>query len=421
MNVANSTSGLFNLSAYPVCVDNDTSDPITILTRYVVPVLFGIVDIIGFSGNLLVIIVITGYASMRNSTTILIVSLALADLSFIIFCVPFTAMVYVTTTWPLPEVLCKLYFFTTYFSVYCSVYTLVLMCLDRFLAVVFPLRSRTWRTTRNTVIAVIVMWILIITATTPMFITSQIIYAIDTDNKTTCQRPICHNGWIFEHTAEGVVTGMNQYRSRVFYGLFFVFGYAYPLAIICVFYSILIKELLCGRVSKMSKSVESHRGKRKATKLVIVVVIVFAACWLPIQVVFLIQNFYHDIPTIAFRFFHILGNILSYGNSCVNPILYAFFSDTFRIGFASLLCMDKSKMRTVHLDSNVGQSEMLLDDAVIRKPVVADGQESPVHSFSGCQVKKRQSKEVSFAESVCVHLMKPVTQHSPEISHIVID
>ncbi|CDI97028.1 allatostatin A receptor [Echinococcus multilocularis] len=409
-------SDAFNLSTYPVCVDVDVSDPIIILTRYVVPVLFGIVDIIGFSGNLLVIIVITGFATMRNSANILIVSLAMADLSFIIFCVPFTAMVYVTGNWPLPEMLCKLYLFTTYFSVYCSVYTLVLMCLDRFLAVVYPLQSRLWRTTRNTVITVIIMWIIVTGATLPISITSRIIYAIDMDNVTSCQRPICHNGWIFEVTPEGVVTGMNQYHSRIFYGAFFALGYAFPLTMICIFYSILLRELLCGRVSKMSKSVEAHRGKRKATKLVIVVVIVFAACWLPIQVVFMIQNFYKDIPTISFRLFHILGNILSYGNSCVNPILYAFFSDTFRMGFASLICLDKSKMRNVRLESNVGQSELMMSEQPsTKKSAITLPDDSPVviTASSDGHTKRGPPKEVLFVESVCVH---PLTQYTSDIA-----
>ncbi|KAH9280108.1 Allatostatin-A receptor [Echinococcus granulosus] len=414
-------SDAFNLSTYPVCVDVDVSDPITILTRYVVPVLFGIVDIIGFSGNLLVIIVITGFATMRNSANILIVSLAMADLSFIIFCVPFTAMVYVTGNWPLPEMLCKLYLFTTYFSVYCSVYTLVLMCLDRFLAVVYPLQSRLWRTTRNTVITVIIMWIIVTSATLPISITSRIIYAIDMDNVTSCQRPICHNGWIFEVTPEGVVTGMNQYHSRIFYGVFFALGYAFPLTMICIFYSILLRELLCGRVSKMSKSVEAHRGKRKATKLVIVVVIVFAACWLPIQVVFMIQNFYKDIPTISFRFFHILGNILSYGNSCVNPILYAFFSDTFRMGFASLICLDKSKMRNVRLESNVGQSELMMSEQPsTKKSAITLPDDSPVviTASSDGHKKRGPPKEVLFVESVCVH---PLTQYTSDIANNLVN
>ena len=406
-----------NFSTYPVCIDNDVSNPITILTRYVVPVLFGIVDIIGFSGNLLVIIVIVGYATMRNSTNILIVSLALADLSFIIFCVPFTAMVYVTGTWPLPQSLCQLYIFTTYFSVYCSVYTLVLMCFDRFLAVVFPLRSRLWRTKKNTIITVIITWIVIIFATMPISLSSRVFYVTETDNVTMCHRLICHNGWIIEHTREGILTGVNGYHSRIFYGIFFALGYAFPLTMICIFYSILIKELLCGRVAKMSKSLEAHRGKRKATKLVIVVVIVFAACWLPIQVVFMIQNFYDDIPTVTFRFFHILGNILSYGNSCVNPILYAFFSDTFRMGFASLLCLDKSKMRNVRLDSNVGQSELQLDNTnSSKKPIITVQEEIPV--VSTIPNDRITKKEVSFVECVCVH---PLTQYPPEIAQNLID
>lgn len=410
----------FNLSAYPVCTQSDPSYPITILTRYVVPVLFGIVDIIGFSGNLLVIIVIAGYATMRNSTNILIVSLALADLSFIIFCVPFTAMVYVTELWPLPDFFCKLYNFTTYFSVFCSVYTLVLMSLDRFLAVVFPLRSRLWRTTKNTIMTLIIMWITLIAANLPIFIASRIIYIIDGDEESSCRRTMCHTVWIFQLTDNDVVTDMNQSISKIFYGAFFVLGYAFPLTLICLFYSILIRELLCGRVSTMSKSVEAHRGKKKATKLVIVVVIVFAACWLPIQVVFMIQNFYSDTSTMTFRLFHIMGNIMSYGNSCVNPILYAFFSNTFRAGFASLICLDKSKMRNVPYESNVDHTEMMnAKDHARRTPMTSVQEELQRGvTVNVRNMKKGNQKEVSFVESVCVH---PLTQYSLEGAENLID
>ncbi|KAM7542089.1 hypothetical protein Aperf_G00000004682 [Anoplocephala perfoliata] len=162
----------------------------------------------------------------------------------------------------------------------------------------------------------------------------------------------------------------------------------------------------------MSKSPEAHRGKKKATKLVIVVVIVFAACWLPIQVVFMIQNFYSDTSTMAFRLFHIMGNILSYGNSCVNPILYAFFSNAFRAGFASLICLDKSKMRNVPYESKVDQTEMLHAENTRRTTVISVHEEPPRgDNVNVRHMKKGNQKEVSFVESVCVH---PLTQYPPE-------
>ncbi|KAM3185535.1 hypothetical protein ACTXT7_006141 [Hymenolepis weldensis] len=409
----------YNLSAYPNCPANEPVDYLIKLQRYVVPILFGIVDVIGFTGNLLVIIVIAGYSTMRNSTNILILSLALADVSFIIFCVPFTAMVYALEIWPLPDFFCKIYNFSTFLSAYCSVYTLVLMSLDRFLAVVFPLRSRLWRTTKNTVITLIIMWIILIAANLPIPILSRTFYWIEFDQESGCKRRMCHISWMVQLTYNDVPININQENSKFFYTIFFVLGYAFPLALICLFYSVLLKELLCGRVSKMSKSVEAHKGKRKATKLVIIVISVFAACWLPIQVIFMYQSFYSDSSTMTFRVFHIMGNVLAYANSCVNPLLYAFFSDTFRAGFTSLICMDKSKMRDIQYESNADQSEMLsVRNHIIQMPATSVQEKSPRKASANNRSMKIHQKEVAFVESVCVH---PLTQYSPERAENLIE
>lgn len=70
------------------------------IVSVVVPILFGIIFVVGLFGNALVVIVVTGNAQMRNTTNILIINLAVADLLFIIFCVPFTAADYVLSYWP---------------------------------------------------------------------------------------------------------------------------------------------------------------------------------------------------------------------------------------------------------------------------------------------------------------------------------
>ena len=78
---------------------------------------------------------------MRSTTNLLIINLAVADLLFIVFCVPFTATDYVLPFWPFGEIWCKIVQYLIVVTAYASVYTLVLMSLDRFLAVVHPITS----------------------------------------------------------------------------------------------------------------------------------------------------------------------------------------------------------------------------------------------------------------------------------------
>lgn len=62
--------------------------------------------------------VVTANQQMRSTTNLLIINLAVADILFVIFCVPFTATDYVFTEWPFGDIWCKfvssIFFITKY-------------------------------------------------------------------------------------------------------------------------------------------------------------------------------------------------------------------------------------------------------------------------------------------------------------------
>lgn len=67
--------------------------------------------------------------------------------------------------------------------------------------------------------------------------------------------------------------------------------------------------------------------------MVIVVVVLFIASWLPIQM-FQLFMFFHTIPrSRGWYFFKMFAHTLSYANSCVNPFIYAFLNDGFKKSF----------------------------------------------------------------------------------------
>ena len=63
-----------------------------------VPILFSIIILVGFVGNILVVSIICMNKSMKTTTNLLILNLAVADILFIIFCIPFTAADYYLTS-----------------------------------------------------------------------------------------------------------------------------------------------------------------------------------------------------------------------------------------------------------------------------------------------------------------------------------
>lgn len=131
----------------------------TIFAKKKVPIIFGLIVVVGFIGNALVVVVVAANQQMRNTTNLLIINLALADLLFIVFCVPFTAADYALPFWPFGDVWCKIVQYLVFVTAYASVYTLVLMSLDRYLAVVHPIASMSVRTEANTYLAIAVTWV----------------------------------------------------------------------------------------------------------------------------------------------------------------------------------------------------------------------------------------------------------------------
>lgn len=60
------------------------------IVSIVVPILFSVIFLVGFVGNVLVIITVLCNQQMRNTTNLLILNLSFADLLFVCFCVPAT-------------------------------------------------------------------------------------------------------------------------------------------------------------------------------------------------------------------------------------------------------------------------------------------------------------------------------------------
>jgi allatostatin receptor len=293
--------------------------------RVIIPIIFGLIVALGLLGNLLVIVVIIMNQQMRSTTNILILNLAIADLCFIVFCVPFTATGYALPKWPFGVVWCKIVQYLIYVCAYASVYTLVVMSLDRYLAVVHPISSMSVRNQANTVRILIILWVVILVAHIPLLLDFEVVsYVYYGEFRSTC---------INKYSATA-----NSKMLKLFFGSFFFFGYVLPLSLICVLYGFMLKRLLYGVVPGGSQRAESIRSKKRVTKMVVIVVAIFALCWLPIQVVFMCQNFGDFSEEVMYIAIQMMANCLAYMNSCVNPILYAFLSDNFRRSFRKLLC-----------------------------------------------------------------------------------
>lgn len=184
-----------NVSDIAFCINNSIPDPVSDgefghmqrMVTIVVIFLFSIIVIVGLIGNSMVVIVVAFNQQMRSTTNLLIINLAVADLLFIIFCVPFTATDYVLPFWPFGDLWCKGVQYLIVVTAYASVYTLVLMSLDRFLAVVHPIASMYVRTEKNANTAIVIIWAVILILAVPvLYRHGEVTYTYSSKEHTVC-------------------------------------------------------------------------------------------------------------------------------------------------------------------------------------------------------------------------------------------
>ncbi len=117
-----------------------------------------------------------------------------------------------------------------------------------------------------------------------------------------------------------------------------VLMYLMPLGIISICYSIMLLKVWTrvapgdvGRGQNNDRNVQQVQQKRKVTRMVLAVVVVFALCWFPIHTLNLWMRLSAYFPySYSTYIFKVFAHTLSYANSCVNPFVYAFMGENFR-------------------------------------------------------------------------------------------
>ncbi|OXB77495.1 UNVERIFIED_CONTAM: hypothetical protein H355_015787 [Colinus virginianus] len=181
----------------------------------------------------------------------------------------------------------------------------------RYLAIRYPLKSRDLRTTQNAGVAIVVIWLLSLLFAGPYLSYYQIVHYHGV--------PICVPVW-------------EDQRRKILDILTFVVGYLLPVTVVSLAYARTIKFLWTS-VDPIERISESRKAKRKVTKMIVAVAILFCLCWLPHHLVILCFWFGHFPFNRATYACRLASHCLSYANSCLNPIVYALVSKHFRKRF----------------------------------------------------------------------------------------
>nr|O42179.1 RecName: Full=Somatostatin-like receptor F_48D10.1 [Takifugu rubripes]AAB86684.1 unknown [Takifugu rubripes] len=136
-------------------------------------VIYITVFVVGLTGNTLAIYVVLRYAGMKTVTNIYILNLAVADELYIVG-LPFLATQNVLSYWPFGSFLCRVVMTADSMNQFTSIFCLTVMSIDRYLAVVHPIRSTKWRHPRVAKVVSAAVWAVSFVVVLPVVIFSDV-------------------------------------------------------------------------------------------------------------------------------------------------------------------------------------------------------------------------------------------------------
>ena len=285
---------------------------------------YAVIFVFALLGNSFGLFVVLKKSSpVGRITSLFIANMAAADLLLTCTVMPYqVAYFYRGGTWfggAFGTATCKLFSYVVTVSIAATVLTMLVISIDRFHAIFYPLKRRLFRKPK---ILSTIVWLLSLILMIPYPLYSVV--ELNTgQNEYKCSQ-------LSSKTDQDVI--------KIFHVCLFTTLYALPLFFLVLLHLLICRKLwlrkIPGNVSRDSRTA-ADRSKRKIARLLIIIVVLFALCWFPTYVnhYFWFIRQESKLP-IGFEFFFLW---LAHANSAINPCLYIMFNDHLRSTLISTL------------------------------------------------------------------------------------
>ncbi|XP_070777650.1 trace amine-associated receptor 13c-like [Enoplosus armatus] len=261
--------------------------------------------------NLLVIISISHFRQLHTPTNLLLLSLAISDLLVGVLVMPVETVRFIETCWLLGDLMCALSYIIGFTLTSASVGNMVLISLDRYVAICHPLQYHSKISRSRVEVSVCLCW------ACSLLYNGLIL-------KEHLKQPDRHN------SCYGECVVVINYSSGT---VDLVFTFIGPCSVILVLYMrvfiVAVSQAramqshitaVAGRVTVTAK-----KSEKKAARTLGIVIVVFLMTFCPYYYPSLAGQ---DISNSASSW--AVVSWLLYFNSCLNPLIYAFFYPWFR-------------------------------------------------------------------------------------------
>uniref|UniRef100_A0A8D3B728 Thyrotropin-releasing hormone receptor n=1 Tax=Scophthalmus maximus TaxID=52904 RepID=A0A8D3B728_SCOMX len=273
---------------------------------------------VGIVGNIMVVLVVLTTRHMRTPTNCYLVSLAVADLTVLVAAGLPNVADSLTGTWVFGHAGCLGITYLQYLGINVSSCSITAFTVERYIAICHPMKAKTMCTVSRAKRIIAVVWIF------------------------TCVYCMM---WFFlvdiQVGQDGHVQCGYRVRRELYLPIYltdFAIFYVVPLLLAIVLYGLIARILYLRRNANNSLREEASGDisvcEDSVTKMLAVVVILFALLWMPYRTLVLINSF----VSTAYQndWFLLFCRTCIYANSAINPVIYNVMSQKFRSAFRGL-------------------------------------------------------------------------------------
>ncbi len=283
--------------------------------------------------NLLVIISISHFKKLHTPTNLLILSLAVADMLIGLIIMPVDAINLIETCWYFGDTYCGLFVITLGLLLSTSLSNLVLIAVDRYVAVCCPLQYPQKITTTKTLMSIVLCW----------FCSSAYNTAF-----------VINNGYFDTFHRTYVCYGECPYlMSFAWRASDLIMSFGSPCIVIITLYvrifyvaqrQVKVINLLLKTGKSITEDTLKKKSESKAALTLGIIVTVHLLCWIPFYILSLSGSTVNAAVMSKFLTWTL------YVNSGLNPIVYALFYPWFKKAIKYILTLRLCKAASSHVD-----------------------------------------------------------------------
>ncbi|XP_071814825.1 urotensin-2 receptor-like [Apostichopus japonicus] len=307
---------MINSTTLAAC-ENAPADEWQIFFRALLISGFLLIFIIGTCSNFAVILLALRPSNSCTVNTLnkYILSLSVSDLIYIAESMFFTITNYGRKGWIFGDIGCRLILTFDLMTMHVSVYILSVMSVERYVAVVHPMRSLRYRSPVCARRLNVAVWVLSLLLVSPCIFGMRQITGVQPNGE-----PFQTCSWTL-----GEPRVMHMYMTAMCFTSFLI-----PSCVMLIVYSLLLNHFL-RTVSPIRKSSqEVKRSKKRVAKIIFLIVIIYWICYLPFWT-YQMMSLHVEANFDPRNIMGLLTLVLSYLNSCFNPFLYTLFPKRFNI------------------------------------------------------------------------------------------